>query len=128
MAPAQPAIANYDDQAGDQVTQRLRTLSQADLAKLEAYERDGQARSTVLDAITSLREREPWSGYDDMEVEEVNAALRERDADAAGRVLELRSNSAALAAWPALLLLPRRGSLRAPSAHAEEVVETRRCL
>jgi hypothetical protein len=39
MAPAQPAIANYDDQAGDQVTQRLRTLSQADLAKLEAYER-----------------------------------------------------------------------------------------
>jgi hypothetical protein len=53
----------------------------------------------VLDAITSLCEREPWSGHDDMEVEEVNAALRERDADAAGRVLELRSNSAALAAW-----------------------------
>lgn len=88
MAPAQPTIANYDDQTADQVTQRLRTLSQADLAKLEAYERDGQARSTVLDAITSLREREPWSGYDDMEVEEVNAALRERDRDAAGRVLE----------------------------------------
>jgi hypothetical protein len=88
MAPAQPRIANYDEQTADQVTQRLRTLSQADLAKLEAYERDGQARSTVLDAIASLREREPWSGYDDMEVEEVNAALRERDGDAAGRVLE----------------------------------------
>src|SRR5215204_4282632 len=88
MAPAQSTIANYDDQTADQVTQRLRTLSQADLAKLEAYERDGQARSTVLDAIASLREREPWSGYDDMEVEEVNAALREGDGEAAGRVLE----------------------------------------
>ena len=109
MAPTQPTIANYDDKTADQVTQRLRTLSQADLAKLEAYERDGQARSTVLDAITSLREREPWSGYDDMEVEEVNAALREGDGEAP---VVCSSMSAGIRGAARLLSTPRAGGRR----------------
>ena len=88
LAQSEPIIANYDDQTAEEIKQRLRKLSQADLAKLEAYEKQGQARSTVLEAIAALRGDEPWSGYDDMEVEEVNEALRQRDGDAAGRVLD----------------------------------------
>ena len=88
MAPADPTIANYDAQTADEITQRLRKLSQADLAKLESYEKQGQQRSTVLEAVTALRGDVPWSGYDDMEVEEVNDQLKRRDGDAADRVLD----------------------------------------
>src|SRR5215208_3706295 len=55
MARPKPTIADYDDQSADQVVQRLRKLSQTDLTKLEDYERQGQARRTVLEAIASLR-------------------------------------------------------------------------
>jgi hypothetical protein len=88
MPPTEPTIANYDAQTADEITQRLRKLSQADLATLEAYEKRGQARSTVLERIAALRGDMPWPGYDDMEVEEVNAALKQRDGDAASRVLD----------------------------------------
>jgi hypothetical protein len=85
---AGPAIANYDDHTAGEITQRLRSLSQSDLAELEAYEKERQGRRTVLETIAALRGDEPWSGYDDMEVEEVNDALKRRDGDAAGRVLD----------------------------------------
>jgi hypothetical protein len=88
MPENEPAIANYDDQTADEIKQRLRKLSQADLGKLEAYEKQGQARSTVLEAIAALRTDAPWSGYDEMEVEEVNDALKRRDGDTAARVLD----------------------------------------
>jgi len=88
MPENEPAIANYDDQTADEIKQRLRKLSQADLGKLEAYEKQGQARSTVLEAIAALRTDAPWSGYDEMEVEEVNEALKQRDGDTAARVLD----------------------------------------
>ena len=88
MAQSEPIIANYDDQTAEEIKQRLRKLSQADLAKLEAYEKQGQARSTVLEAIAALRGDEPWSGYDDMEVEVVNDALKQRDGDTARGVVD----------------------------------------
>jgi hypothetical protein len=88
MPENEPAIANYDDQTADEIKQRLRKLSQADLGKLEAYEKQGQARSTVLEAIAALRTDAPWSGYDEMEVEEVNDALKQRDGETAARVLD----------------------------------------
>jgi hypothetical protein len=88
MPQTEPAIANYDDHTAEEIRQRLRKLSQADLSMLEAHEKQGQGRSTVLETIAALRGDEPWSGYDDMEVEEVNEALRQRDGDAAGRVLD----------------------------------------
>ena len=88
MARAEATIANYDAQTAEEIRQRLRTLSQSDLAKLEAHEKQGQARSTILDRIAALRGDAPWSGYDDMEVEEINAALKQRDGDAVRRVLD----------------------------------------
>ena len=83
-----PTIPNYDAQTVDEVTRRLRKLSQADLAKLESYERKGQGRATVLARIAALRGEAPWSGYDDMEAEEVNDALKKRDGDSARAVLD----------------------------------------
>lgn len=88
MPRTEPSIANYDARTADEITQRLRKLSQADLTKLEAHEKQGQKRSTVLKAIAALRGDPPWSGYDDLEVEEVNEALKQRDAKSAARVLD----------------------------------------
>src|SRR5215217_1906310 len=85
---ADPTIPNYDAQTADEVTRRLRKLSQAELAKLESYERQGQGRATVLARIAALRGEAPWSGYDDMEAEEVNDALKKRDGDTTRAVLD----------------------------------------
>jgi hypothetical protein len=88
MPQTEPAIANYDDHTAEEIRQRLRKLSQADLSKLEAHEKQGRGRSTVLETIAALRGDEPWSGYDDMEVEEVNDTLKRHDGGTAGRVLD----------------------------------------
>lgn len=88
MARTEPTMASYDSRSADDVTRRLRMLSQADLAKLERYERQGQGRKTVLERIAALRGEAPWPGYDDMEVEQVNEALKKRDGDAARAVLD----------------------------------------
>jgi hypothetical protein len=85
---ADPTIPNYDAQTVDEVTRRLRRLSQAELAKLESYERQGRGRATVLARIAALRGEAPWTGYDDMEAEEVNDALKKRDGDTARAVLD----------------------------------------
>ena len=54
-------------------------LSQIDLAKVNAYERKNQNRSTVTSRIDSLQANEPWPGYDELGVDEVRAVLSEGD-------------------------------------------------
>ena len=81
-------IANYDSLTADEIVQRLPSLSQVDLAKVEAYERKRQARATVLNRVSSLRGDEPWPGYDEMTAEEIVARLRDADEDLARRVRE----------------------------------------
>ena len=61
-------------------------LSQIDLAKIDAYERKNQNRTTVLSRITSLRGDEPWAGYDELTAAEVQAVLSEGDDDRAKQV------------------------------------------
>ncbi len=68
-------IARYDGLTADEVVARLPDLSQVDLAKVAAYERKGENRSTVLGRIDTLSGSEPWSGYDDLTVSEVRSAL-----------------------------------------------------
>jgi len=71
------AIARYDALTADEVVAKLTGLSQIDLAKVDAYERKNQNRTTVLSRITSLRGDEPWAGYDELTVSEVQAVLGE---------------------------------------------------
>jgi len=80
------AIARYDSLTADEITSRLSELSQIDLAKVDSYERRHQNRSTVLERVNTLRGDEPWAGYDELTVAEVQAVLSEADEDRAQRI------------------------------------------
>jgi ferritin-like metal-binding protein YciE len=72
-------ISNYDSLSADEVQDKLAELSQIELAKVLAYERKNQNRSTVTSRIESLQGEEPWPGYDELSVDEVRAVLSEGD-------------------------------------------------
>ena len=82
------AIARYDSLTAEEITNRLPSLSQIDLAKVDSYERRHQNRSTILDRVSSLRGDEPWPGYDELTAAEVQTAVNEADDD---RVKAIRS-------------------------------------
>jgi ferritin-like metal-binding protein YciE len=79
-------IARYDKLTAEEIAKRLNELSQIDLAKVDAYERRGQNRSTILGRISTLRTSEPWPGYDELTAAEIQAVLAEGDDDRAGAV------------------------------------------
>ena len=79
-------IARYDSLTADDVAGRLAQLSQVDLAKVAAYERRNAGRATVLARIESLQAAEPWPGYDDQPVGEIESALGRADDELAKRV------------------------------------------
>jgi ferritin-like metal-binding protein YciE len=81
-------IARYDDLNADEIVGKLAELSQADLAKVDAYERRHADRTTVRARIDSLRGDEPWPGYDEQTVEEVRTALSDADEERAKAVRE----------------------------------------
>jgi len=82
------AIGRYDALTAEEIIGRLAGLSQVDLAKVAAYERKHQQRSTVLGRIDSLQGDEPWPGYDELTADEVRTVLDEADED---RVKQARS-------------------------------------
>jgi ferritin-like metal-binding protein YciE len=73
------AILRYDSLSVDDILGKLAELSQVDLAKVNAYERKSQNRSTVTSRIDSLQANEPWAGYDELGVDEIRAVLSEGD-------------------------------------------------
>ena len=82
------AIADYDSLSADEIQAKLSELSQVDLAKVNAYERKNQNRSTITSRIDSLQGDEPWPGYDELGVDEVRAVLSEGDEQ---RIKEVRT-------------------------------------
>ncbi len=68
-------IAGYDKLNADEIVAKLPELSQVDLAKVDAYERKNDNRTTVTDKVSSLQAKEPWPGYDEQTVEEIVKAL-----------------------------------------------------
>lgn len=76
------AIPGYDELTASEIADRLSGLSQIDLAKVDAYERRNESRTTILGRIASLSGDEPWPGYDDEPV----SAIRERLGDADERL------------------------------------------
>jgi ferritin-like metal-binding protein YciE len=81
-----PGIAGYDDLAAEEITAKLPKLSQIDLAKVHSYERRHENRTTVLSRVESLRGEEPWPGYDEMKVSEVQSELIDGDEAQVARV------------------------------------------
>ena len=79
-------IARYDDLTAEEIAGRLAELSQVELAKVEAYERKRQSRTTILSRIESLRGDEPWPGYDELTVDEIRATLNDADEERARTV------------------------------------------
>ena len=80
------AIARYDKLTAEEIAGRLAELSQIDLAKVDAYERKNQNRTTILSRISTLRGDEPWAGYDELTAAEVQAVLSEGDDERAEQV------------------------------------------
>jgi hypothetical protein len=74
-------LARYDSMTAAEVATRLRTLTQGELAKVERYEKRGQSRQTILNRVASLREKEPWRGYDEATVKEIREKLAKAKAD-----------------------------------------------
>ncbi len=75
------AIAGYDKLTVDEIVAKLADLSQIELAKVDSYERKHENRTTVLERVTTLRGDEPWPGYDELTVSELQAALGKADDD-----------------------------------------------
>ena len=73
------AIAGYDSLTAEEILAKLPEVSQIDLAKVDTYERKHENRTTILSRITALRRAEPWPGYDELTVAEIEAVLRESD-------------------------------------------------
>jgi ferritin-like metal-binding protein YciE len=80
------AINRYDALTAEEIIGRLSGLSQVDLAKVAAYERKHERRSTVLGRIDALQGSEPWPGYDELTADEVRTVLAEADDDRIGEV------------------------------------------
>ncbi len=68
-------INGYDGLTSAEIQEKLPSLSQIDVAKVDAYERKNQNRTTVLSKIAALRGNEPWPGYDEQTVDEIDKAL-----------------------------------------------------
>jgi ferritin-like metal-binding protein YciE len=79
-------IARYDKLTADEIIGRLPELSQSELARIDAYERANENRTTVLSRVSTLRGDEPWAGYDELTAAAVVAALADADEDRAQQV------------------------------------------
>ena len=79
-------IPDYDNLKASDILGRLSGLTQVQLSQVDAYERRHSNRKTILARIDSLRGDQPWPGYDEQTVQEIERALRAADADTAKRV------------------------------------------
>jgi ferritin-like metal-binding protein YciE len=82
-----PPIQGYRSLSAQEIVSRLPELSQIELAKVESYERTNQNRTAVLTRISALRGEEPWPGYDELTVAEIEAVLSEGDDQRAQNVV-----------------------------------------
>ena len=80
------AITRYDSLTAEEIVNKLPELSQIDLAKIDSYERKNDNRTTVLTRISTLRRQEPWPGYDELTVSEIDAVIGEGDEQRAKNV------------------------------------------
>jgi ferritin-like metal-binding protein YciE len=80
-------IRRYRSLSTEAVLSELSELSESDLGKIDSYERANRNRPAILSRIRVLRGEEPWAGYDELTVAEVEAVLNEGDYQRAQDVL-----------------------------------------
>jgi len=80
-------IQRYGSLSTEEIVRELSGLSEADLGKVDSYERKNKNRPGILSRIRVLRGEEPWSGYDERTVSEIEAVLNEGDYQGAQDVL-----------------------------------------
>ena len=78
-ATTSPPFDGYDRLHEKEVVASLSDHSQAELAAVEAYERENKNRQPVLDKLRFMRQAEPFSGYDDMPPAEIATHLDQAD-------------------------------------------------
>jgi len=79
-------IVDYDTQTAQGIADKLKQFSQSELRMIGAYEAKGENRVTVTDRIAQLTGEEPWSGYDEQNVDAITTAVAAGDANAAVKV------------------------------------------
>ncbi|KOV77490.1 hypothetical protein ADL01_15865 [Streptomyces sp. NRRL WC-3618] len=81
-------IPGFSQLSTEQITRRLRTLSQLDLTVIQGYERTHANRKRVLKAIEELHEATPWTGYDALDADDIIASLGDAPTGVARQVRE----------------------------------------
>lgn len=82
----EPPIRDYDSLNAAEITGRLRGLSQSELEQVDRYERAHQDRATIRERIASMRQSEPFPGYDEMNAGDIVERLRDADERTASSV------------------------------------------
>jgi len=86
MTTVEEPVAGYDKLKTRAVVISLSSRSQVELAQIESYERDHEARDPVLDKLRFMRQTEPIPGYDALSSDQAVAALDSVDVATLKRV------------------------------------------
>jgi len=72
-------IERYERLEAKEIVDQLSQLSQADLAKVEDFERGHKERGSILAKLGWLREKEPLPGYDELTPAQISEAIADAD-------------------------------------------------
>lgn len=75
MTAVEEPVAGYDKLKTKEIVASLSSRTQVELAKIDSYEGEHEAREKVLDKLRWMRQSEPLPGYDKLDVDQVVAAL-----------------------------------------------------
>jgi hypothetical protein len=76
----------YDSLTAAEIIEKLPQFSQPELRDVELYEKAHQARQTILQRLETLRGPEPWAGYDELTVPDIETRIAAGENDLASRV------------------------------------------
>lgn len=79
-------ITDYDKQTAQDISAKLNGFSQRELRMIGAYEAKHENRATIIEKISKLTGEEPWSGYDEQNVDAIKTVLAKADDDVAQKV------------------------------------------
>jgi hypothetical protein len=85
-APVEPPFAGYGELTAEEIVAKLPEQPQPTLAKVAAWERAHDARTTVLERVAALSGPEPAPGYDALTADEAQRLVTSGDAALAAAV------------------------------------------